>query len=93
MCFSLQSSPGEMLMSSSRYNVSETHSKPGGYSVHMRLTIRNLTADDIDHYTCVAKNSIGEVDSTINVYCECIMFQVIPEFRVSVGHIPISVEG
>ncbi|XP_066973911.1 lachesin-like [Macrobrachium rosenbergii] len=61
-------SHGEMLMSSSKYKVSEEHNKPGGYSVHMRLTIRDLTAPDIGNYACVAKNSIGEVDSNINVY-------------------------
>ncbi|XP_071544091.1 lachesin-like [Panulirus ornatus] len=63
-----QNSQGEMLMSSSKYSVKEEHNKPGGYAVHMRLTIHDLTAPDIGHYTCVAKNSIGEVDSTINVY-------------------------
>ncbi|XP_068218541.1 uncharacterized protein [Palaemon carinicauda] len=61
-------SHGEMLMSSSKYKVSEEHNKPGGYSVHMRLAIRDLTAADIGNYACVAKNSIGEVDSNINVY-------------------------
>lgn len=59
-----------MLMSSPKYNVTEERQKPGGYAVHMRLVIHNLTAHDIGHYTCVAKNSIGEVDSSINVYCE-----------------------
>ena len=57
-------------MSSPKHNVSEEHQKPGGYAVHMRLVIRNLTAHDIGKYTCVAKNSIGEVDSLINVYCK-----------------------
>ncbi|XP_063851925.1 lachesin-like isoform X2 [Scylla paramamosain] len=63
-----QNSQEEMLMSSPKYNVSEEHQKPGGYAVHMRLVIKNLTAHDIGQYTCVAKNSIGEVDSLINVY-------------------------
>ncbi|XP_050698516.1 lachesin-like isoform X2 [Eriocheir sinensis] len=63
-----QNSQEEMLMSSPKYNVTEEHQRPGGYAVHMRLVIHNLTAPDIGHYTCVAKNSIGEVDSSINVY-------------------------
>nr|XP_053627361.1 lachesin-like [Cherax quadricarinatus] len=63
-----QNSQGEMLMSSSKYVVREEHKKPGGYAVHMKLTIHDLTAADIGLYTCVAKNSIGEVESNINVY-------------------------
>ncbi|XP_045586284.1 lachesin [Procambarus clarkii] len=63
-----QNSQGEMLMSSGKYGVTEEHNKPGGYAVHMKLTLHDLTAADIGLFTCVAKNSIGEVESNINVY-------------------------
>ena len=34
----------------------------------MALTVRRLTSADVGGYRCVAKNSLGEVDSVIRLY-------------------------
>ncbi|XP_017772270.1 PREDICTED: kazal-type serine protease inhibitor domain-containing protein 1-like [Nicrophorus vespilloides] len=38
------------------------------YKVHMKLTIRAVTASDYGSYKCVSKNSLGETDGTIKLY-------------------------
>lgn len=40
------------------------------YKVHMKLTIRNVNTVDYGAYKCVAKNSLGETDGTIKLYCK-----------------------
>ncbi|XP_044756809.1 lachesin-like isoform X2 [Coccinella septempunctata] len=40
-----------------------------GYRTHMKLTLRYLIEpDDYGIYKCVSKNSVGEMEGTINVY-------------------------
>ncbi|XP_045468329.1 lachesin-like isoform X2 [Harmonia axyridis] len=40
-----------------------------GYKTHMKLTLRYLIEpDDYGIYKCVSKNSVGEMEGTINVY-------------------------
>ncbi|CAL4214774.1 unnamed protein product, partial [Meganyctiphanes norvegica] len=58
----------EMIMSNEKYIISDSTDRPGGYAVRMHLTIISLKPSDIGSYTCVSKNSIGEVESTIQVY-------------------------
>lgn len=38
------------------------------YKVHMKLTIRSVSAQDYGSYKCVAKNSLGETDGSIKLY-------------------------
>lgn len=38
------------------------------YEVRMTLTIMRVQEHDVGTYHCVAKNSLGEVDSTIRLY-------------------------
>lgn len=43
------------------------------FEVRMVLTIRNLQKHDVGTYKCVAKNSLGDVESSIRLYGECIL--------------------
>ncbi|RVE50525.1 hypothetical protein evm_004854 [Chilo suppressalis] len=56
----------EMLISSSKYEVLNT--VISSFESRMAVTIRKLTAEDAGGYRCVAKNSLGEVDSVIRLY-------------------------
>lgn len=59
-------STGEMIVSSPKYNVQETPLSL--YETRMTVTIRKFQKDDIGSYRCIAKNSLGEVDSSIRLY-------------------------
>ncbi|XP_049821742.1 limbic system-associated membrane protein-like [Aethina tumida] len=39
-----------------------------GYKVHMKLTINLLGPQDYGIYRCISKNSLGDMEGTINVY-------------------------
>nr|CAI5826172.1 unnamed protein product [Callosobruchus analis] len=39
-----------------------------GYKVHMKLKIRSLGPEDYGIYKCVSKNSLGDMEGSINVY-------------------------
>lgn len=66
---------GEMIVSSAKYNVQEhLHSM---YESRMTLTIRKFQHDDIGSYRCIAKNSLGEVDSSIRLYGKLCSFNSI----------------
>lgn len=56
----------EMVISSSKYEVLNT--VISSFESRMVLTVRRLTAADVGGYRCVAKNSLGEVDSVIRLY-------------------------
>ncbi|KAG7310912.1 hypothetical protein JYU34_003749 [Plutella xylostella] len=56
----------EMVISSSKYEVLTTALSK--YETQMSLTVRRITAADVGGYRCVAKNSLGEVDSVIRLY-------------------------
>ncbi|XP_047025839.1 lachesin-like isoform X2 [Helicoverpa zea] len=56
----------EMVISSSKYEVVNT--VVSSFESRMTLTVRRLTAADVGGYRCVAKNSLGEVDSVIRLY-------------------------
>ncbi|XP_024946078.1 neurotrimin isoform X2 [Cephus cinctus] len=38
------------------------------YKVHMKLTIRSVTASDYGAYKCVSRNSLGDTDGSIKLY-------------------------
>nr|CAH7721635.1 unnamed protein product [Callosobruchus chinensis] len=39
-----------------------------GYKIHMKLKIRSLGPEDYGIYKCVSKNSLGDMEGSINVY-------------------------
>lgn len=59
---------GEMIVSSAKYIVQE-HSK-SLYEMKMTVTVKNFENMDVGSYRCIAKNSLGEVDSSIRLYGE-----------------------
>lgn len=65
-------STGEMIVSSPKYNVQETSMSL--YETRMTLTIRKFQKEDIGSYRCIAKNSLGEVDSSIRLYGKYMIF-------------------
>ncbi|CAG9581300.1 unnamed protein product [Danaus chrysippus] len=56
----------EMVISSEKFEVMNT--VISSFESRMTLTVRKLTADDVGVYRCIAKNSLGEVDSSIRLY-------------------------
>lgn len=58
-----------MIVSSSKYLVQE-HSK-SLYETKMSVTVKKFEKEDVGSYRCIAKNSLGEVDSSIRLYGEC----------------------
>uniref|UniRef100_A0A1B0ARW7 Ig-like domain-containing protein n=1 Tax=Glossina palpalis gambiensis TaxID=67801 RepID=A0A1B0ARW7_9MUSC len=57
---------GEMIVSSSKYHVQELSKSM--YETKMTMIVRNFHKDDVGSYRCIAKNSLGEVDSSIRLY-------------------------
>lgn len=41
------------------------------YKTDMTLRIKSVGPNDFGSYKCIAKNSLGETDSTIKLYSEC----------------------
>ncbi|XP_043279022.1 lachesin-like isoform X2 [Venturia canescens] len=56
----------EMIITSARHDVQVF--QKSAFQVRMMLTIRNLQLQDLGKYRCAAKNSLGEVDSSIRLY-------------------------
>ncbi|XP_043214360.1 lachesin-like isoform X1 [Amphibalanus amphitrite] len=59
---------GPILIANDRLNITEERDTE--YSLWMTLTIHTFDLSDAGDYVCTAKNSIGEVQSTIQVYAE-----------------------
>ncbi|XP_044739889.1 lachesin [Chrysoperla carnea] len=57
---------GDMIVASNKYDVQT--SMKSLFEAKMSVIIRNFHADDIGSYHCVAKNSLGEMESTIRLY-------------------------
>lgn len=57
-----------MIVSSSKYIVQE-HSR-SLYEMKMTVTVKKFEKEDVGSYRCIAKNSLGEVDSSIRLYGE-----------------------
>lgn len=55
-----------MVLPSDKYDV-QTFSK-SDFEMKMVLIIRNLQKEDVGSYFCVAKNSLGDVESGIRLY-------------------------
>ena len=56
---------GVMLLPSKRIKPEVLHV---GYQTQMRLHILKLENQDIGHYKCVSKNSLGEAEGSIRLY-------------------------
>lgn len=57
---------GEMIVSSNKYHVQENSQSM--YETKMTMIVRKFQKDDVGSYRCIAKNSLGEVDSSIRLY-------------------------
>jgi hypothetical protein len=68
ICRRLLLIPGEMVISSDKYEVKLISKSL--FEVRMVLVIRNILASDLGPYRCIAKNSLGEVESNIRLYGE-----------------------
>ena len=63
-----------MIVSSTKYIVQE-HSR-SLYEMKMSVTVKKFEKEDVGSYRCIAKNSLGEVDSSIRLYGEFIDFKI-----------------
>lgn len=55
-----------MVISSEKYEVK--HITRSMFEEHMVLTVRHLLSEDVGSYKCVAKNALGEEESSIRIY-------------------------
>ncbi|XP_058443565.1 lachesin isoform X2 [Malaya genurostris] len=56
----------EMIVSSPKYQVQDVAKSM--YETKMMMTVRSFQKEDVGSYRCIAKNSLGEVDSSIRLY-------------------------
>lgn len=55
-----------MIVASNKYGVTETVKSQ--YETKMTIIVRDFQKEDVGSYRCIAKNSLGEVDSNIRLY-------------------------
>lgn len=55
-----------MVISSQKYDVQVVTKSL--FEVRMTVIVRNLQKEDAGSYRCIAKNSLGEVESSIRLY-------------------------
>lgn len=48
----------------------EINAVEGGYEVDMRLKIKKVGRSTFGTYSCISKNSLGDTDGTIKLYCK-----------------------
>lgn len=58
-----------MIVSSPKYQVQDIPKSL--YETKMTMTVRAIQKEDMGSYRCIAKNSLGEVDSSIRLYGKC----------------------
>lgn len=63
-----------MVISSEKYDVSG--SSKSLFEFRMSLVIRNFQKNDVGSYRCIAKNSLGEVESNIRLYGKLIYIKI-----------------
>ena len=61
---------GNMLHDGRKYK-SENEAGSPSFKVRMKLTIFDVSKEDMGKYKCVAKNPRGDTDGTIKLYGEC----------------------
>lgn len=59
---------GKMILSSEKYDV-QVYAK-SLFEFKMTLIVRNFQKEDVGSYICIAKNSLGDVESGIRLYGE-----------------------
>lgn len=59
-----------MIVSSNKHHVLEQSKSQ--YESKMTMIVRKFQKEDVGSYRCIAKNSLGEVDSSIRLYGEFI---------------------
>lgn len=57
---------GELMIVNDKYAM-EVHQK-SLFEASMTMSIKKIGQDDLGSYTCVAKNSLGDVESKIRLY-------------------------
>lgn len=60
---------GDMVITSDKYQTNSTHKSI--FEDQMVLTIKSVEKYDLGSYRCIAKNSLGEVESSIRLYGKC----------------------
>ncbi|GBP86398.1 Lachesin [Eumeta japonica] len=58
--------PGELIIPSDHYEMFVRQKSI--FEAEMRMTIKSIRRDDLGSYICVAKNSLGDVESKIRLY-------------------------
>ncbi|XP_012549186.1 lachesin [Bombyx mori] len=58
--------PGELIIPSEHHEMSVRQKSM--FEAEMRMTIKNIRREDLGSYICVAKNSLGDVESKIRLY-------------------------
>lgn len=58
--------PGDMVITSDKYQATSTPKSI--FEDQMVLTIKSVEKHDLGSYRCIAKNSLGEVESNIRLY-------------------------
>lgn len=59
------------MISSNKYDVQLVSKSL--FETKMTVIVRNFVKEDVGSYKCIAKNSLGEVESSIRLYGECLM--------------------
>lgn len=68
-------SPDEMIVASNKYGVAEIVKSQ--YETKMTIIVRNFQKEDVGSYRCIAKNSLGEVDSSIRLYGKLMVYIIL----------------
>lgn len=56
-----------LLILDEKYSIDSIESR---YKIQMKLTIKSVSSSDYGSYICVSKNSFGDTDGTVQLYCK-----------------------